>query len=164
MLWRDIMTMAALIKERCLIGADLQFQRFSFPSSCKLTGRHGVQDKVRVLHLDPKAAEGNCVLLWAEPEHIGPQSLPNPHPSDILAPLKTYFSWFRHSNSWVHRGHHTNFQIKNEWNQSRGGVFERVILACMAWLWTYGQDHKEMKNMADTNTCTKLSIKICPAF
>lgn len=113
--------------------------------------------------LDPKAAEGNCVLLWAEPEHIGPQSLPNPHPSDILAPLKTYFSWFRHSNSWVHRGHHTNFQIKNEWNQSRGGVFERVILACMAWLWTYGQDHKEMKNMADTNTCTKKlgSVSLC---
>jgi hypothetical protein len=84
------MTMAALIKERCLIGADLQFQRFSFPSSCKLTGRHGVQDKVRVLHLDPKAAEGDCLIFWqnwTELEHR--TSNPTPH-GDILPPTRPH--------------------------------------------------------------------------
>jgi hypothetical protein len=29
-----------------------------------------LEKELRVLHLDPKAAGGDCVTHWAEPEHI----------------------------------------------------------------------------------------------
>jgi hypothetical protein len=35
-----------------------------------------VLEELRVLHLDPRAAAGNSLLHWAEPEHQSSQSLP----------------------------------------------------------------------------------------
>jgi hypothetical protein len=55
------MTKASLMKKQHLIGAGLQVQRFSPLSS---RWEHGsiqagmVQEKLRVLHLHPKAASG----------------------------------------------------------------------------------------------------------
>jgi hypothetical protein len=66
-----------LIKRKHLIGAGLQFQRFS---PLPLCGEHGImqgdtvlEKELRVLHLDPHTAPGDCVTL-ARVEHIRPQS------------------------------------------------------------------------------------------
>jgi hypothetical protein len=60
-------------KGKDLIGAGLQFQRFSHDE------KHGhvrlLQKELRVLHLDPQAA-GDCVSHWAWLEHQRPQIPP----------------------------------------------------------------------------------------
>jgi hypothetical protein len=35
-----------------------------------------LEKKLRVLHLDPQAAEGDCAPQWAKFEYIRPQNLP----------------------------------------------------------------------------------------
>jgi hypothetical protein len=46
-------------------------------------GKHGsaqagmvLEKELKALHLDPQAAEGDCMPHWAELEHRRPQSLP----------------------------------------------------------------------------------------
>ena len=73
-------------KEKHLIGAGLQFQRFSPLSSWweawQRAGRHGAEE-LRTLHLDPQTARRDCV----HSEHRRPQS---PLHSDALPPIRPH--------------------------------------------------------------------------
>ena len=67
-------------KGKPLVGAGLQFQRFSpliimvRSMAARTQGDIVLEKEPRALHLDIQTAEGDCVLHWAELEHIKPES------------------------------------------------------------------------------------------
>jgi hypothetical protein len=95
-------------KGKHLIGAGLQFQRFSpLSSRWEAMAEMVVEKELRVLHLDMQAAEGDCVPHWANLKHRRPQSPPSQwHSSSNKATptaarphlLKGHSSWAKHES------------------------------------------------------------------
>ena len=62
------MTKGSSYKRKHLIGAGLEFQRFSpllsWWEAWQYPGRHGAGEGLKHLQLGPNAAEGDCVSHW----------------------------------------------------------------------------------------------------
>ena len=75
------MAKATLIKENISLGLAYSFRGLVHYHHGGKRGRIQadmvLENKLRVLHLDPQAARKDCVLPWADHEHKGPQS-PSP--------------------------------------------------------------------------------------
>jgi hypothetical protein len=72
------MTKATLIKENISLGLNYSFRdlvHYHHEKHGSIQADMVLEKEMRALHLDPQAAEGDCVPHWVGLEHRRPQSL-----------------------------------------------------------------------------------------